>query len=82
MTEPEDLQLLAASDELSQDGRPVDAATAWSLIHKRPPTSAEWPAICTSLLRLEREGLIRADPAMYLQLTDDGRSVVRPRNSE
>ena len=38
------------------------------------------------VLRLEREGLIRSDVDthlnMHVEVTDDGRSVLQPRNSE
>jgi hypothetical protein len=82
VTEAEDLRLLAAADELTQRRRSVDAAAAWALIHGEAPRSADWPTLCTSVFRLEREGLVRSDAAMYLEVTNDGRAAVRPRNSE
>jgi hypothetical protein len=82
MTDKADLALLAAAHELSQRRISVDVAAAWRLLHGRAPETGDWPAIRRSVLRLEREGLIRSDPDLHLEVTDHGRSVLVPRNSQ
>jgi hypothetical protein len=81
MTDKADLALLAAADELTQRRVTVDVAAVWDRLHGRAPRPDEWPAIRRAVLRLEREGLVRSDLALRLEVTADGQSVLEPRNS-
>jgi hypothetical protein len=75
-TDP-DLELLAVLDELTQRRLRVDVEAAWRRRHGHRPAAGDWLMIRTTVAHLEREGLIRSDPALMIEVTDAGRAALR-----
>jgi hypothetical protein len=81
VTQQHDLVLLDAVVALTERRISVPVAEAFERAFGHPLTSPEWIGVRRSVLRLERAGLLCSDREQRLEPTDEGRAVVRPRNS-
>jgi hypothetical protein len=81
VTDHADLVLLDAVVALTERRVQVPAADAFERASGRPLTERDWVALRRSILRLERDGLVRSDREHRLEATDEGRALLQPRNS-
>lgn len=68
----EDLELLVAAVELTPRRVNVPARRAFERLHGRAPSPRDLVDLRLAVLRLERDGLVRADAALNVEPTPDG----------
>jgi hypothetical protein len=77
VTDEADLELLSTVVDLTDRRLTVPAEVAWRELRGSFPQGAEWIELRTSVLRLEREGLVRTDPDLNLEATPVGCDALR-----
>ncbi|MFZ6005594.1 MAG: hypothetical protein ACOYXM_16850 [Actinomycetota bacterium] len=68
----DDLALLESVVLLTRTRVTVAASDAFERTHGRRPEPIDWVGLRLSVLRLERDGLLRSDRVLRLEATPDG----------